>query len=202
MNRCGCRDGEHRVRRLQRPRKFSGGGHVVCTYRQSFVSPRWPWSGTWRPMAWTRAQWLPPSSSDARLAPPSVLPQGSRTACRFRSRAIRSTTLAGCCSVSIPPEEAETLVLLGKDLPANWSHSSGFSMYIAFSSQREVELMFALYLLATKFNVLSTILVEKFSFWFSFFINHLLSTQPLLGTLLGFLQAWCWRNVSVLQMRK
>lgn len=49
--------------------------------------------------------------------------------------------------------------------------------------------MFALYLLATKFNVLSTILVEKFSFWFSFFINHLLSTQPLLGTLLGFLQA-------------
>lgn len=62
-------------------------------------------------------------------------------------------------------------------------------MYIAFSSQREVELMFALYLLAPKFNVLSTILVEKFSFWFSFFINHLLSPQPLLGTLLGFLQA-------------
>ena len=118
MNRYGCRDGEHRVRRLQRPWKVSGGGHVVCTHRQSFLLPRWPWSGTWRPMAWTRAQWLPPFSSDARLAPPSLLPRGSRTACRFRSRAIRSTTLAGCCSVSIPPE-AEMLILLGKDLPTN-----------------------------------------------------------------------------------
>ena len=49
--------------------------------------------------------------------------------------------------------------------------------------------MFALYLLAPKFSVLCTILLEKFSFWFSFFIKHLLSTQALLGTLLGFLQA-------------
>lgn len=59
----------------------------------------------------------------------------------------------------------------------------------SFSSQQEVELMFALCLLAPRFNVLSTILVEKFSFWFSFFIKHVLSTQPLLGALLGFLQA-------------
>lgn len=35
-----------------------------------------------------------------------------------------------------------------------------------------MELVFALCLLAPRFNVLSTILVEKFSFWFSFFIKR------------------------------
>lgn len=37
---------------------------------------------TWRPMVWTHTQWLPSFSSDARLAPPSLLPLGPRTAFR------------------------------------------------------------------------------------------------------------------------
>ena len=81
---------------------FWRGGHVVCTHHQSSVPHRWLWSGTWRPMVWTHARWLPSSSSDARLALLSLLPLGPRTSCRFRSREIRSTTSAGCCSVSIP----------------------------------------------------------------------------------------------------
>ncbi|XP_039737666.1 eukaryotic translation initiation factor 2D isoform X2 [Pteropus medius] len=59
------------------------------------------WSGTWRHMVWTRGQWLPYSSSDARLAPLSLLLLGPKTACRSRSRETRSTTLAGCCLKNI-----------------------------------------------------------------------------------------------------
>lgn len=99
----------------------------TCLYPSSVCCPpRWLWSGIWRPMVWTHAQWLPPCSSDARLAPLSLQPLGPRTACRSRSRGTRSTTSAGCCLVSIPSEEAETLTSLGENLPTPCTWPYGF----------------------------------------------------------------------------